>query len=158
MKKSTKTYVLSILFTLAVGALAAFLTRNNMDVYENIRKPYLAPQGFVFPIVWTILYTLMGISFALVLQKSTKDGIYAVPAIILYVVQLAVNFLWSIIFFNFEAYLFSFIWLLLLWVLVGAMIIKFYEISPVAAYLNVPYFAWITFAGYLNFMIFALNV
>lgn len=157
MKKSTKTYVLSIIFTLAVGILAALLTRNNMDVYENIRKPYLAPPGVVFPIVWTVLYTLMGISFAVVLQKSSKDGIYALPAIILYVLQLAVNFLWSIIFFNYEAYLFSFIWLLFLWVLIGAMIIKFYEISPLAAYLNIPYFIWVTFAGYLNFMIYALN-
>lgn len=157
MKKSTKTYVLSIVLTLAVGVLAALLTKNNMDVYEDIRKPFLAPPGIVFPIVWTILYALMGISLAIVLRKSAKDGIYAVPAIVLYVLQLAVNFFWSIIFFNLEAYLFSFIWLLLLWVLVGAMIIKFYEISPLAAYINIPYFIWVTFAGYLNFMIYALN-
>lgn len=157
MKKSTKTYILSIVLTLAVGVIAALLTRNNMDVYENIRKPFLAPPGIVFPIVWTILYILMGISFAIVLQKSAKEGIYALPAILIYILQLAVNFLWSIIFFNLEAYLFSFIWLLVLWVLVGAMIIKFYEISPLAAYLNIPYFVWVTFAGYLNFMIYALN-
>lgn len=157
MKKSTKTYVLSIVLTLAVGVFAALLTKNNMDVYEDIRKPFLAPPGIVFPIVWTILYTLMGISLAIVLRKSAKEGIYVFPAIVLYVLQLAVNFFWSIIFFNLEAYLFSFIWLLLLWVLIGAMIIKFYEISPLAAYINIPYFIWVTFAGYLNFMIYALN-
>ena len=157
MKKSTKTFVLSIVLTLGVGVLSALLTRNNMDVYDDIRKPFLAPPGVVFPIVWTILYTLMGLSFAIVLLKSAKEGIYAVPAIALYIAQLTVNFLWSIIFFNLEAYLFSFIWLLLLWVLIGAMIIKFYEISPLAAYINVPYFIWVTFAGYLNFMIYALN-
>ena len=157
MKGKIKAYAVSILFTLAVGAVSAFLTRNNMDVYSNIQKPGAAPPGIVLPIVWTVLYILMGTGLANVIIKGREKGIYTMPAVYLYLLQLAVNFLWSLIFFNLQAFLFAFVWLLILWVLVGAMILKFHEISPFAAYINIPYFAWVTFAGYLNYMVYSLN-
>ena len=158
MKSSTKTYLRCILITLAVGALSAYITRNNMDVYKSIEKPPLAPPGFLFPIVWTILYILMGISLALVITTGRREGIYTFPSLKVYVYQLAVNFFWSIIFFNCRSYLFAFIWLLLLLVLVAIMIFRFYGINKTAAILNIPYFLWVTFAAYLNLMIYLLNL
>ncbi len=158
MKSKTKTYVYSILFTLAVGGLSALLTKGNMDVYENITKPALAPPGWLFPVVWGVLYTVMGMSLAMVLNKGKDRGEYVLPSVRIYGFQLAVNFLWSIIFFNLRAFLFSFVWLLLLWVLVAAMIFRFYPVCKWAAFINIPYFLWVTFAAYLNFMIYRLNM
>ncbi|MBQ7400171.1 MAG: tryptophan-rich sensory protein [Clostridia bacterium] len=157
MKTKTKTYVYCILITLAVGGLSALLTRNNMDVYETINKPPLAPPAILFPIVWGILYVIMGASLANILIKGRENGIYTVPCVKIYALQLAVNFFWSIIFFNMRAFLFSFIWLLLLWVLIIIMIDRFSKISKVSAYVNIPYFLWVSFAAYLNFMIYRLN-
>ena len=152
MTSKTKTYIKSVVLTLAVGALSAFVTRGNMDIYESINKPYIAPPGFIFPIVWTILFVLMGISFANVLVKGQGNVCKGI-----YVLQLFANFIWSVIFFNFRAYLFSFVWLILLWVLILIMIKCFYKISRAAAYLNIPYILWVTFAGALNYMIYILN-
>lgn len=157
MKSKTKTYLCSILVTLAVGGLSALLTMGNMDVYEDIVKPSLAPPAVTFPIVWGILYVLMGITIAQVLIKGRTDGIYTVPAIKSYVIQLVVNFFWSIVFFNLRNFLLSFAWLLLLWVLVVNMIVKFYKVNKISAWLNVPYLLWVTFAGWLNYMIYVLN-
>lgn len=157
MKSKTKTYVLSIALTLAVGGLSALLTMGNMDVYNEINKPQASPPSILFPIVWGILYVLMGISVAKVLIKGREEGIYTFPALRIYVLQLAVNFFWSIIFFNMRNFLLSFVWLLLLWVLIVNMIIKFYRIDKVGAWLNVPYLLWVSFAGWLNFMIYTLN-
>ena len=158
MKSKTKTYVYSILITVAIGGLSAFLTRNNMDVYESINKPPLAPPAVLFPIVWSILYVLMGISLANVIIKGREKGVYSFPCVKIYALQLAVNFFWSIIFFNFRAFLLSFIWLLLLWVLIIVMIDCFAKASKVSAIINIPYFLWVTFAAYLNFMIYRLNL
>lgn len=158
LKQSKKTYLRCILITLAVGALSAFLTRNNMDVYSSIEKPPLAPPGILFPIVWTILYTIMGVSLSMVIIKGRTEGIYTYPSLKIYVYQLAVNFFWSIIFFNCRSFLFAFLWLVLLWVLIGIMIFRFYGINKLAAILNIPYFLWVTFAAYLNLMIYILNL
>ena len=157
MKRKTKTYVACILLTLAVGVLSAFLTKNNMDVYETINKPPLAPAGFLFPIVWGILYVIMGISIAGILIKGREKEIYTIPCIKIYLLQLTVNFFWSLIFFNLRAFLFSLVWLLLLWVLIIVMIDRFSKISKFSAYINIPYFLWVSFAAYLNFMIYRLN-
>lgn len=157
MKTKTKTYIWCILITLAVGGLSALLTKGNMDVYETINKPPLSPPGFLFPIVWGILYVIMGASLANILIKGREKGIYTVPCVKIYALQLAVNFFWSIIFFNMRAFLFSFVWLLLLWVLIIVMIDRFSKISKISAYVNIPYFLWVTFAAYLNFMIYRLN-
>ncbi|MBR2021312.1 MAG: tryptophan-rich sensory protein, partial [Clostridia bacterium] len=110
-----------------------------------------------FPIVWGILYVIMGASLANILVKGREKGIYTVPCVKIYALQLVVNFFWSIIFFNMRAFLFSFVWLLLLWVLIIVMIDGFSKISRISAYANIPYFLWVTFAAYLNFMIYRLN-
>ncbi len=152
MFKKLKPYLISVGIALGVGALSAFVTMGNMNVYENTVKPALAPPALLFPVVWTILFILMGISSAIVYKKGGDGG-----ALYVYELQLAVNFFWSIIFFNLQAYFFAFIWLILLWVLIIIMIVRFYRVSPLAAYLQMPYLLWVTFAGYLNFMIYYLN-
>lgn len=157
MKSKTKTYIWCVILTLVVGGLSALLTMGNMDIYDEIIKGPLAPPAIVFPIVWGILYILMGISLAQVIVKGRQDGIYTLPAIKSYVIQLAVNFFWSIIFFNLRNFLLSFVWLLFLWMLIVNMIVKFYIVNKASAWLNVPYLLWVTFAGWLNFMIYILN-
>lgn len=152
-----KPYLISIIIALGVGGLAAFLIKDNIDMYERILRPALAPKAFVFPIVWTILYVLMGISSARVwLQKGEKSEL-VLDALFAYVIQLILNFFWSLLFFNMQNFLFSFIWLILLWAAIIIMIIRFYRVDPLAAYLQIPYLLWVTFAGYLNFMIYRLN-
>lgn len=157
MWKKIKPYVISVAIALGVGALSALSTRGNMDIYDRIETPPLAPPGILFPIVWTILYTLMGISSAIIYTKGRDENIPVNDALRIYAIQLAVNFFWSIIFFNLEAFLFAFLWILLLWILIIIMIKKFYEIDKTAAYLQIPYLLWVTFAAYLNFAIFLLN-
>ena len=152
MNKSKKTKIVFILISLAVGGLSAFLTRNNMNVFDTIQKPPLTPPAIVFPIVWTILFTLMGYSAARVYLEDPKSN-----AIEVFGVNLVVNFFWSIIFFNLQAYTFAFIWLLLLIAVVVVMIIKFYRVDKAAAFLQLPYLAWLLFAGYLNLGIWILN-
>ena len=157
MWKKLKPYIISILVALGTGGLSAFLTKNSTEVYKNINQPPLAPPMILFPIVWLILFILMGISSAIIYTKRSTNPREALSGLIIYGLQLIVNFFWSIIFFNMQAYLFAFIWLLLLWVLIIMMILQFRKISPLAAYLQIPYLLWVTFAGYLNIMIFLLN-
>ena len=145
-----------IAIPLLVGAISALLTRGSMEQFARLNKPPLAPPGWLFPVVWTILYILMGISSYLVLTSgANKEAI--LHALKLYIYQLLVNFLWSTFFFNLGWYLFAFVWLVLLWILVLAMIKSFYKIDKTAAILNIPYLLWITFAGYLNLAIWLLN-
>lgn len=145
-----------IAIPLLVGAVAAIISGGGMEVFESVNKPPLSPPAWLFPVVWTILYTLMGISSYLILTSGADENqIY--KAMTLYGYQLAVNFLWPTFFFNFQWYLFSFFWLLLLWVLVFLMILRFWRIDKTAAYLNIPYLVWLTFAGYLNLAIWWLN-
>ncbi len=157
MRNRIKAYVIGILIPLAVGGLSALLTAGNMDIYKVINKPPFAPPGVLFPIAWTILYILMGIGSVLIFRSSSGTTAQRNKALIIYGIQLAVNFFWSIIFFNLKAYLFSFLWLILLWTLIILMIYKFSKISEIAAWLQVPYLLWVTFAGYLNLMIYILN-
>lgn len=146
MLKKYKPYIIQILISFAVGGLAGLLTRGSFNVYEEVIKPSFAPPAMVFPVVWAVLYALMGISAGIVCKRSGR-----VPFI--YYLQLAVNFFWPIIFFNMQSYLFAFIWLVLLWVLIIAMILDFARVSRSAAFLQIPYLLWVTFAGYLNFFI-----
>lgn len=157
MIKKLKPYIIAVLLTLAVGGLASLLTSSNTDVYNNLNRPALAPPPILFPIVWSVLYILMGIGAGHVyaLRNSAPKSVSC--GIKLYIIQLVMNFLWTIIFFNTQAFLFAFIWLALLWILIILMIFKFKEVSPAAAYLQIPYILWVTFAGYLNFMIYLLN-
>ena len=157
MWKKIKPYVFGIAIALGVGGLSSLLTKDNMQIYEQINKSALAPPMILFPIVWGILFVLMGISSAIVYEKRETDKEASQEALKVYALQLAVNFFWTIIFFNMQAYLFAFIWLIVLWVLIILMIIKFKKISPTAAYLQIPYLLWVTFAGYLTLMIYLLN-
>lgn len=157
MIKKLKPYIIAVLLTLAVGGLASLLTSSNTDVYNNLNRPALAPPPILFPIIWSILYILMGIGVGHVYDLRSSAPKSASCGIKLYIIQLVMNFLWTIIFFNTKAFLFAFIWLALLWVLIILMIFKFKEVSPNAAYLQIPYILWVTFAGYLNLMIYILN-
>ena len=157
MQNKIKTYVISVAIALGVGGLSALLTANSMDIYSRIVQPPLAPPSILFPIVWTILYILMGISAAIIFSERQNQPIQSNRALVVYGINLFLNFFWSIIFFNMEAYLFSFIWLILLWITIVIMIIKFAKLSPVAGLLQIPYLLWVTFAGYLNLAIYILN-
>lgn len=152
-----RTYLWTIGITLVIGALSGFLTRNDMSYYtELVNKPMLTPPAWIFPVVWTILYVLMGIGLGRVLES---DGSQAdkQAATRIYAVQLFFNFAWSIAFFTFRVYLFSFVWLLVLWALIIWMIFIFARSDRLAARLQIPYFLWVTFAAYLNLMIYLLN-
>lgn len=156
MKIDKRKLFKSIAIPLVVGGMAGFLTSGSMKEFQELNQPPLSPPGWLFPVVWTILYTLMGISTYLIStaeagQKEISD------ALSIYKVQLFVNFLWPIFFFNLGWYLFAFFWLLMLWALVILMIKKFATISPIAAYLNIPYLIWLTFAAYLNLGVWWLN-
>ena len=157
MKKGTwKPYVLAIVLTEAVGALAGFLTREGVKVYQAAAvKPPLTPPPVVFPIVWSILFLLMGIGAARV--YLTPPSADRSRSLTLYAVQLAFNFFWSILFFGFHRYGLALIWLVLLWVLILWMIRSFRKVDPAAAWLQVPYLLWVTFAAYLNFGVRRLN-
>lgn len=156
MTKKTKQFLICIAVPLLVGGLSALITRKGMDIFETINKPPLSPPGWLFPVVWTILFILMGIASYLVLVSVKPQGEIN-RALTVYGIQLIFNFFWSIFFFNFSLYLFSFIWLVLLWLLILAAIVLFYRISKPAGYLMIPYLLWVTFAGYLNFQIYLLN-
>lgn len=145
--------IISILIPLAVGFLSATLS-GNMTSYAKLNKPALSPPGFLFPIVWIILYILMGISSYIIWSSNSPD---APKALKIYALQLFFNFGWSIIFFRFSLYLFAFIWLAALIVLIIIMIRQFYQINKTAAYLQIPYLIWCFFAAYLNFMIYVMN-
>lgn len=155
-KVAWKTYLLWIVGVEAVGALAGFLTRDASQIYsETITKPPLSPPGIVFPIVWAILYLLMGIGAARIyLAPESKERSRSLR---IFFVQLAFNFLWSIIFFNFQSFGFAFIWLMALWVLILWMILSFRKVDPLAAWLQIPYLLWVTFAAYLNLGVWWLN-
>lgn len=156
MTKKTKQFLICLAIPLLVGGLSALITRTGMDIFETINKPSLSPPGWLFPVVWTILFILMGIASYLVLVSEKPQGEIN-RALTVYGIQLIFNFFWSIFFFNFSLYLFSFIWLVLLWLLILAAIVLFYRISKPAGYLMIPYLLWVTFAGYLNFQIYLLN-
>lgn len=154
MKKPN--YLRWILVVEAVGILSGILSRNGTQLYsESTIKPALSPPAVLFPIVWTILYALMGIGAARIATEpeSRKRS----QALNVFVIQLIVNFFWSLIFFNAQAFGFAFFWLLLLWILIGFMIFLFYRVDKAAALLQIHYFLWVTFAAWLNYAVWQLN-
>ncbi len=156
MLKKIITYAIGIAIPLAVGLLAALLTKDSMDIYKSIVKPPLAPPGILFPIVWSILYALMGVGSTMI-YNADVDPKDKNKALWLYFLQLALNFFWSILFFNKRLFLASFVLLLFLWITIIAMIRSFAKINKTAAWLQVPYLLWVSFAGYLNLAIYLLN-
>ena len=157
MKKKLQSFIISIVIPLSVGIISALLTQGNMNIYEEVATPPLSPPSFLFPIVWTVLYILMGISAALIHTDNNALKRIKDRALYTYAASLFVNFFWSIIFFNMKAFLFAFIWLLLLLFLIISTIMQYKKINQTAAYLQIPYVVWVTFAGYLNFGIWLLN-
>ena len=144
--------IISILIPLAVGAVSSLLSGTMMA--PTFIQPSFSPPGYLFPIVWTILYILMGISSYLVYMSDSP----AKPAALLvYVIQLVFNFFWTILFFRFSLYGLAFLWLLALIGLIVIMICLFSKIVPTAAYLQLPYLLWCLFAAYLNFAVYMLN-
>ncbi len=156
MKIQWKTPLIAIAIPLAVGGLAALLTNDAMEGFAALKKPPLSPPAWLFPVVWTLLYTLMGIA-----SYRIWVSVYSIEkrksALTAYAIQLVFNFFWSIIFFNLGEYLFAFVWLVALWVLIYLTKQRFAKIDKIAAYLLVPYLVWVAFAGYLNLGIFILN-
>ena len=154
MLPKKQSLIKAIIIPLLVGALSGFLTKDAVKIFETMMKPPLSPPGWLFPVVWIILYVLMGVSSWLIYQSNKKEK---EDALSLYGYQLIVNFLWPVFFFSFQWYFFSFLWLLFLWGLVIKMIRSFYESSPLAAYMNIPYLIWLSFAAYLNLAVWLLN-
>ena len=158
MRINWKVFIICIVIPLIVGTVAGLFTRGGMESFEQLNKPPLSPPAWVFPVAWTILYTLMGISSYLIYSsENTKGNNEISRALSTYGNQLLVNFLWPAFFFNFGWYFFSFLWLVLLWILVAKMILEFGEISKSGALINVPYLLWLSFAGYLNLGVWLLN-
>lgn len=155
MKIDFKKLIINIAIPLGVGALSALISMGGMESFASLNQPPLSPPAWLFPVVWSILYTLMGISSYLITQSGKPAR--SKTALNVYALQLFFNFMWSIIFFNFEAYLFAFVWLVALLVLIIINAILFYRIDRRAGLLFIPYILWVTFAGYLNFAIFLLN-
>lgn len=147
-----KIYAKSILIPVVIGGIIGLIISGSMN-YDTLKKPFLAPPSIVFPIVWTILYILMGVSYGILKEKSLDT-----PKItLIYYLQLFVNALWSIFFFTLKWRLFAFIWILLLFILVITMITKFYKQNKISGLLQIPYLIWIIFATYLNFAVYLLN-
>ena len=138
---------------LITGAISALLSSGNMDLYSKAITSPLSPPSFLFPVVWTVLYILMGISAAIIYNINNVWN----HLLTIWAVQLGINFIWSLVFFNLEAYLFAFILLIILWFLIILMILMFNKQNKIAAYLQIPYLLWVTFAGYLTFSIYLLN-
>lgn len=153
--KQKEQFIISILIPLAVGMLSALLSRNIMTTYSSLAKPPLSPPSFVFPIVWTILYILMGISSYLIYISNSE---LSTKALKIYAIQLVFNFFWSIIFFRFDMYLLAFLWLLIMIFLIIWMILIFFKINKTAGILQIPYLIWCLFAAYLNYMIFIYSL
>ena len=155
-KSKWKTYTFWILLTGAAGLVAGLLTREGTQIYgETIVKPPLSPPAILFPIVWTILYALMGIGAARIALSPPSDA--RANSLRIYLAQLFFNFGWSIIFFDFQAFGAAFIWLVMLWGLILWMILSYAKVDRTAALLQIPYLLWVTFAGYLNFGVWTLN-
>lgn len=147
-----KIYTFWILISEAVGALAGWLTRSGIAAFHaSIIQPPLSPPAWLFPLVWIILYALMGISAARVSMTENRNGLR------LFAAQLTVNFFWTLLFFNARAYGLAVVLLALLWILVRLMILAFHSADPAAAWLQLPYLLWLAFALYLNIGVWILN-
>ena len=149
MKINIKLLIFCIIVTFFIGSF--FSLFNSSAMYENLNKSIAVPK-IAFPVVWSILYLLMSISLYLILQKSKNN-----KAIQLYFTQLIFNSLWTLIFFGFKLYFLSFIWILILTIMIVIMIYEFYHLSKIASFINIPYLLWVIFASYLNLTILLLN-
>lgn len=145
-----------IIFIQGVGFLSGRLGMSNQNTYNDFVKPSFSPPGWIFPIVWSILYFLMALAFYRIIIKG-KQGENINKSVIYFIIQLTLNFLWTIIFFRFKLYGFAFLELLALLVFILLSIFEFYKLDKIAAYLMIPYAIWVSFAGILNCAIWILN-
>lgn len=151
-----KAYAFWILLTEAVGALSGWLTREGTKIYqETVTQPPLSPPGIVFPIVWSILFALMGIGAARIWLSPPTPA--RSRSLRIFWAQLALNFGWSILFFTFQWFGAAFVWLVILWGCIVWMILSFRKADRIAAWLQIPYLLWVTFAGYLSAGVWLLN-
>lgn len=146
------TYITSILIPVILGSIVGFIVSGFIG-YNSLQKQFLAPPSITFPIVWSILYILMGISYGILKSNNLTDR----KIDLIYYIQLGVNLLWPIIFFILKWRLFAFICIILLAILIIVMIKKFYNKNKIAGLLQIPYLLWILFAGYLNIAFYLLN-
>lgn len=156
MKKKTVVNILLVVTPLLIGIASSILTRDMMLEYGTLNKPFLAPPTILFPIAWTILYVLMGVGAAIIYSKEEYSQ-YRSIGLTLHIVQLILNFFWSLIFFNMKKYITAFVWLVILWLVVFSMIMNYKKISKTAFFLNIPYICWLTFAAYLNLAVAIIN-
>ena len=154
-KSKLKVYGVFLFITGLVGGLSALFTNMGMEDYRSAVKPPLTPPEIVFPVVWTVLFTLMAISAARV--WFTDNSRLRNQAVLVYAIQLFFNFFWSILFFNFQAYGLAFIWIIGLWILILLMVVRFYQLDKIAGLLQIPYLLWVGFAAYLNYGVWMLN-
>ena len=149
-----KPLAVSLFIALGTGGLSALLTRDAMERYGELEQPPLSPPGWVFPVAWSALFVLMGVAAYLVWMRDStgRNG-----ALALYGLQLALNFCWTLIFFNLQNHALAFFWLLLLWLVILLCTLRFFKETPAAGWLMVPYLIWVAFAGYLNAGVWLLN-
>ena len=155
MKIEWKKLLIALAIPLGVGGLAALLS-GGMGDYRAMNQPPLSPPGWVFPVVWSILYLLMGYSSYLVWVSDAPET-QKRRALAFYGAQLLANFIWPLLFFGAKMYLTSLVWLIVLWLLILFTIWTFGKIRELAGDLLIPYILWVSFAFYLNFGIFLLN-
>lgn len=157
MKQHTwKTYAAWILLAEAVGGLSGWLTRDGAKAYgQSIVQPPFSPPAIVFPIVWGVLFALMGVGAARIYLSLASQA--RTNSLRIFLLQLAFNFFWSILFFNLQFFGAALVWLLILWGLILWMIFSFRKVDPLAAWLQVPYLLWVSFAAYLNYGVWLLN-
>lgn len=145
-------FMLAVLLPMVVGVASATFSHEGMQIYKTMAKPPLSPPAIVFPIVWTILYFLMGTASYIVLETDASETQKSM-ANTTYLIQLAMNFFWSIIFFNLQLYTLAFIWLVGMYAVIIACSVYFFSIRRLAGYLMIPYIVWMAFAAYLNMAI-----
>ncbi|KAJ49833.1 tryptophan-rich sensory protein [Clostridium tetanomorphum] len=155
-EKNIKLLILLIILIEGLGFLSGFLGMASSEVYKELIKPTFSPPGWVFSIVWTILYFLMAVSLYRIILIG-KKGQNVRRGIKYFIIQFVLNFLWSIIFFRFKLYGLAFIELMILLIFIILTTFEFYKNDKIAAYLMIPYIIWVSFAGVLNFSIWMLN-
>ena len=154
VKKVNRELIISIVFPIIIGIISWLLSMGGLKDFAILKKPFLSPPGFIFPIVWTILYVLMGYGSYLMYESNDYHSDCCLK---IYAINLFVNMLWSPLFFGLGLRLFSFIWIIVLDLIVIYMIICFYKVNKKAAYLQIPYLIWCLFATYLNLAYYLLN-
>ena len=150
-------FICALAVPLITGVLSSLITRNAMNQYNIMPKPPLSPPGWVFPVVWTILYILMGVASYMVITSDASRNLVT-GAVLFYCIQLIMNFFWSILFFSFSLYLASFIWLIIMWVFVVICTVYFFLARTAAGVMMLPYIVWASFAAYLNFAVYRLSI